>query len=136
MAVSEEKFMELYKKADVKNNGFLTVVQLKDMIKKELCNTISDEDVTAIFCAIDKNGDNRITWEEFKTEMCKKDRRTAFSEQFKALDKEGCGKLPKGLICQMLKEENLDDDQIEAMFSRLDANDDGVISREEFMGMV
>ncbi|XP_060065509.1 uncharacterized protein LOC132545851 [Ylistrum balloti] len=136
MACSEEKLTDIFQKAETSGDGVVTPVELKKLIQNEFGNDISNEDLVAMFCALDRNGDGVITLEEFLKEMSKKDRRTAFSEKFKELDKEGCGKLSKDVICQMLKEENFDDDQINEMFSHVDTNDDGVISREEFMAMV
>ncbi|XP_033727744.1 polcalcin Cup a 4-like [Pecten maximus] len=136
MSISEEKLKEIFRKADTSGDGKIIPRELKALVKTEFGAEMSDQELVAMFCDLDRNDDHAITWEEFKTEMMKAPRRKAFSDKFRELDKDGSNTLTKEEIRQLLKGDGCSEDEIVAMFSKVDTNQDDIISLEEFMVMV
>ncbi|XP_033727743.1 polcalcin Jun o 2-like [Pecten maximus] len=135
--ISEDKLKEIFLKADTSRDGKINPTELRDLVRKELLKAdMSDRDVADMFCDLDSNHDQEITWEEFKTEMMKAPRRKAFSDMFRELDKDGSNTLTTEECRQLLKRGGCSEEQVVAMFSKVDTNQDGIISFEEFMAMV
>ncbi|OWF54277.1 Calmodulin [Mizuhopecten yessoensis] len=130
------KFTGVFRKADKNNDGEVTPGELKRMVINEFGEDISDRDLADMFCCLDRNGDNKVTLEEFLGEMMKKPRRAEFRKAFDDIDKDHSGSLSTDEVRQLVKSRGCSDADIDKMFAKVDTNDDGIISLDEFMAMV
>ncbi|OWF54278.1 Calmodulin [Mizuhopecten yessoensis] len=130
------KFTGVFRKADKNNDGEVTPGELKRMVIIEFGQDISDRDLVDMFCCLDKNGDGKVTLDEFLGEMLKKPRRAEFRKAFDDIDKDHSGSISKDEVRQLVKSRGCSDADIDKMFAKVDTNDDGIISLDEFMAMV
>ena len=66
--MDEKQLKETFKLFDKDNDGTITKVELKEMMKK-LGKEPSDEEVEAMIKEVDSDGDGQIDFEEFKKMM-------------------------------------------------------------------
>jgi Ca2+-binding EF-hand superfamily protein len=64
MASSKRTLPEIFSEFDSDRNGFVTVVEFRNAIRK-LGLGLSSKDIDALLAKIDKNGDGRIDYREF-----------------------------------------------------------------------
>lgn len=132
----EKKFKEVFLKADRNGDGNVSPGELKVLVTREFGSDISDKEIAEMFVDFDKDGDKSITWDEFREAMMKKPRRDAFEKMFRDMDKDRSNTLTREEVSTIMKQAGIQDNEIAAMFAKVDSNKDGIISFEEFMAMV
>lgn len=133
---SHEELKELssaFKAMDTDNSGTITISELKELLTKH--GVVSDETIREIFDSVDVDSSGSIQFHEFLAATvearCDVDRE-AFSAAFDRIaDGKDC--ITKADLSKLLV---LSSAQAKAIISEFDANNDGVISRDEFMTVV
>ena len=133
-----DKFAEIFRGADVNNDGLLSKEELKQCIDENFGQLMgSFVDVDAMFKSIDLDLSGTVSYSEFLTaamessELLSKQR---LQSAFKKFDKDGDGSISKDEVQAVLAAcEDLD---VDVVMSRFDLDGDGVISFEEFVNMM
>ncbi|XP_006823620.1 neo-calmodulin-like [Saccoglossus kowalevskii] len=140
---SEEKVMEAFKEIDKDDSGYVTVDEVKKVLK-DLGEEVSDEDIDKFFESADKNDDGKISYNEFyaawvkATEEAKKEGELSQDEMleaFKALDADGNGSLTKDEVKKALQDASsyYSDEQVDSMIKEADEDKDGKVDYKEFV---
>jgi len=126
-----------FMKMDADNSGFLTRTEMVNALR-ELGVHDKDPDVfRRMVEAMDVDGDNRISWEEFlhaslEAQMVKHQQQ--IWEAFCAIDKDGSGSITVDELRVVLKDEPTE--VIERYIAEYDIDGDKTISYEEFLRML
>ncbi|XP_064614285.1 calmodulin-4-like [Liolophura sinensis] len=141
MSVSEENratFDRFFREADVNNDGFLNIKELKTILYN-IGFRGSDEEIAKIFVDLVSAGEDKVTYEQFMTEMCKiplKDvKDSELRTLFRTFDKNGDGNVTKEELFHCLKEKQFDytEEEMGEILAKADKNKDGKIDYEEFL---
>lgn len=134
-SLTHEQCEQFWKLADTNGDGVLTIQELAAAARKYRPG-ISDKDCCAMFCGIDKDGDNKITKREFMAEMAEKEKRSkTLMDLFKKYDKNGDGTLNKDEIRRLFADcfPPNQVDRVTAQFLQYsDTSGDGLVSFDEF----
>jgi len=97
----------------------------------------NSEEIIEILKLNDKNGDSKITFEDFKLVMKPPSEggNSELLQAFKIFDKDGNGLISKEELQAILENfgEYLDEEQIDKMIKEIDNDGDGFISFEDFV---
>ncbi|KAI0978992.1 hypothetical protein GJ496_002969 [Pomphorhynchus laevis] len=133
---------------DTNQDGFITIDELKELMRT-LRQEETEERLNAIVKSIDLNRDGRVSFEEFKIlfKRLKKlsiiklgsssDVNIDAHNAFKVFDRDDDGyiTLPEIKLVMSYLGENVDEEKAMQMLKMADANNDGKISEEEFIGV-
>lgn len=131
---------ETFNRLDVDQNGYITRVELYKLLSLLSVN-VTDDDVSDALNAMDLDGDNKISYEEFRKWyissqcMIKAQLEVAFdsvSEDSEAISIQQMKKLIMKTDERYLQGIADVDNYIKCVFKLLDENNDGLVSKEEF----
>ena len=132
-----KELKEMFYEMDVNKDGTLTLGEIKNcLIKLNLEKNINNEEIISLFKGIDTNKSRRIEYTEFisaaieKKEFLKEEK---LLDLFKALDKDGSGKISKSDIKKVLNNEDIDENDLNQFIVKFDLNGDGEIDYDEFI---
>merc|ERR1711907_715146 len=142
--ISEERMQEMrdaFDSFDKDKSGEIDAAELKDVMTKLLGDQIpSDEELKDVLAKVDVNNDNKICFEEFQILMGQVDSDEDIDWVFKRFEsKEGKGGITKEALGETLKAMGEDDilpEELDEIFANCDLDQDGVISKEEFVYMM
>lgn len=120
-----KKATEAWKQADTNNDGVISRAEF-DLIPR--LQNLPEEKRNELFLRLDKNGDGRMDQEDI--EQIKQQQRDP-SKRLWELDKDQSGGVSFDEFQQGRMMQRLDAERQRAIFDRLDANGDGVISPED-----
>jgi len=129
-------YKKLFKEADKNGDGFLSITELRDLMKQGGSN-MSDSQIADTFVFFDgPKGDKRITFPEFEQGL---EQIIKFVSQlealFKELDASGDGYLDKNELRTLLKKtgRSYTPQEEDSILREADKNGDNKISFREFM---
>ncbi|XP_045169806.2 calmodulin-4-like [Mercenaria mercenaria] len=135
MSLTAEQCEDFWAKADANGDGQLTIQELARAVRK-YHSDISDKDCASMFCGLDKDGNKKITKQEFLEEMREKPKRgDRLCSLFKEYDANGDGTLSRDEVRKLIVEcfKGKDPDEIlEEFLKYTDTSGDGLVSLEEF----
>ncbi|KAL5111687.1 Calmodulin [Taenia crassiceps] len=139
---SLEELREVFALFDRDHNGYMSLSELKTMMKQFNRPCTSDE-AKEIFSNLDKNHDGRIDFREFVSLMQplldeSKSGDFYFRIAFAFFDKNDDGNITTAELKQLLHNLHLKltDNEVEEMISEADLDRNGTISYEEFKSMM
>ena len=143
MSMDEKQLKETFKLFDKDNDGTITKVELKEMMKK-LGKEPSDEEVEAMIKEVDSDGDGQIDFEEFKNMMQadaendEAENEQFLKEAFDFFDKDASGYIDKSELKATIEHmgQKVSAEELEKMMKEADTDGDGQISFEEFKAMM
>ena len=122
---------------DSNGDGNVTRLELLKGLNAYFKKSLTIDDITTMFNGLDEDGDNKITKDEFKGQMCRKlDRREAFVKAFNEMDKNKDGTLSRDEIRVVCQKCGHSDAEIDDMIKSCDKDGDGQLSKKEFMTLV
>ncbi|KAL3832774.1 hypothetical protein ACJMK2_024388 [Sinanodonta woodiana] len=135
MALTKAQCREIFEKF-AGSDGLLTPHELKNAIKSlagagNLSNNDLDKIVVECFQGMDMDGDQKITLDEFITDMTKPARTKKLEETFKQWDKDGSGYLSRAELKAAIME-TMDGETADEICDQI--NDDQ-ITLDEFMAL-
>lgn len=137
MPISVEEANRIFDKCDSNKDGNVTRLELFKGLADYFKKSMSVDDVTTMFNGLDEDGDNTITRKEFTNQLCTKlDRREAFLNAFNDMDKNKDGSLSRDEMLVVCRKCGYSDAEIDTMIKACDTNNDGKLSKEEFMALV
>jgi calcium-dependent protein kinase len=123
---------------DSNNNGRITQEELKKLMELDHEHVLKEEEVKAVFDAIDQDHDGTINWLEFlaaSTHSINLLQQQHWTEAFKLLDIDNTGSISKENVAMVLGRA-AKKDQADKILDDFDVNGDGKVTFEEFMQMV
>ena len=126
-----------FKKIDKNGDGFIELHEFCYHYAKFNEDSSFDK-LEGEFKKLDANGDGKISWEEFLVHMHKRIveyREKSTPELFKRLDKDGDGQVTEKEVLECSLKAfgyNMNPEEAKAFFGKVDVNNDGKISFEEF----
>lgn len=136
----KKSLQEVFQAIDANGDGQLSKEELFNGCSKVFGESMSFEQVEAIFEKVDVDGSGSIDYHEFLVATANEE--VVFStknlkEAFNYMDKDGSGEITLKEIKDVLgQSQNISDDVWEQIIAEADKNGDGVISFEEFMQMM
>ncbi|CAL1544027.1 unnamed protein product [Lymnaea stagnalis] len=137
MASFDEQVAAFFEEADADKSGALTKFELCKVLQKA-GDGRSVEEIAGWFDEIDKNSDEKMTLEELKNALSKRDpkeiQESDLRAAFKQLDVDGSGFITTDDLKEVLGKQGLAE-AAESIIDKVDTNDDGKVSFEEFLKM-
>lgn len=136
----KKALQEVFQAIDANGDGKLSKEELLNGCSKVFGESMSKEQVDAIFEKVDVDGSGTIDYHEFLVATANED--AVFSvknlkEAFNYMDKYGSGEITLKEIKEVLgQSQDIPDDVWEQIIAEADKNGDGVISFDEFMQMM
>ena len=130
--------MRKFKKLDLNCDGRLSKAEIKNACFKYYKFLMGEDEIEKIFDAVDTDQSGYIEYTEFVVacenleEILQEERLNA---AFKMFDKDGSGGITKEEIKMVLSEHDkfeLPEEILNKIMAKVDANNDGVISADEF----
>ena len=134
---TEGEYRESFITFDKDSNDSISKEELY-VVYKELGANLSNKELDVVFAPADSNGDNKISFEEFKIIMreliSEKQAKQELSGLFNLFDKDSSGSISKQELEVALRafEENHTSEELENIFTESDVNSDHGLSFEEF----
>ena len=141
-AQEEARAKEIFDALDADGSGKIS----KDNLKQALADAgfeVTDDEIEAVIGMVDSAGDGTISWDEFKTVVearpIKRRIEAALRKLFEAMDTDGSGYVTASDLRNLLDEagfsDEVSDDQLAELISKVDTAGDGRVSFEEFLGV-
>lgn len=138
----EENAKAIFDALDVDGTGKITTDNLKSALESAGF-ALTDEECEAVIGMVDQSGDGSVSWEEFlvvvEKRPIKRRIEAALRKLFDAFDVDGSGYITADNLRQLLNEagfgDDVTDDEIAALISRVDQGGDGKVSFEEFLSV-
>ncbi|XP_059158324.1 uncharacterized protein LOC131942437 [Physella acuta] len=135
MSTFDEKVELFFKEADLDKSGELTVLELAKVLHKAGAAP-TPEDVVNMFQEMDANNDQKMTLDELKKALAKRDPKAVQEAElrsaFKDFDTDNSGTVSVKEIEAVLAKQKIKANA-EAIFKKADVNSDGKIDIEEFL---
>ena len=127
--IGDSELKMLFRMFDVDSSGFITASEYK-MCLIALGEEATEEEIDETMREADKNGDGKISFEEFSKMMEDSDSDSELREAFDELDKDGSGHISASEMRSFFEDfARIDTDM---MIAIVDSNCDGKLSFEEF----
>jgi len=132
-----EALQQAFHEIDVNNDKALYIDELTAVFKKQ--GGLTDKEIQQFLKDADKNGNKKVEFDEFvtlikaKVDQTIKDLRVIFD----SFDKDKSGALTKKELTDLLKELEVDTSsaKVETAFKKIDENNDGKITFDEFVAI-
>jgi len=129
-----------FQQVDKDGSGFIDKEELREVLQK-LGGAVTDEEVDACFTELDEDSNGKIDLSEFQSWYLRSETKIKkdVTGLFKRFDKNGDGNIELKELEALITACNGEDapapteEDVETARKELDANEDGLISREEFM---
>jgi calmodulin len=132
-----EEYKEAFNLVDHDNDGVLTIREL-DVAMRSLGYNLTNDELETMVNTKDRQEKGGITLEEFYTAMQKRtltvQMEDGVREAFKLYDKDQDGLMTESDVKSVMKTlgETVSDEEARTMISRVDRNNDGKITSDEF----
>eukprot|EP00800_Vazella_pourtalesii_P021360 TRINITY_DN78_c2_g1_i1.p1 TRINITY_DN78_c2_g1~~TRINITY_DN78_c2_g1_i1.p1 ORF type:complete len:322 (-),score=75.71 TRINITY_DN78_c2_g1_i1:941-1858(-) len=134
-----EELKKAFNVMDIDHDGFITKSELSEAMKI-LGHNLTEEEVETMIKDADKNGDNKVDFDEFvaimkqMAEMASSERIKELAEMFKNFDKDGDGKITFDELKEELRNigDFKSDKEILQMIREVDLDKNGTIEFNEF----
>ena len=134
-----EDLRKTFEAFNTQKDGQISCEELKEGLKKLNSNNIKDEDICNLFKTIDVGKDGKIDYTEFLAATLQKRsylQKIRLYEAFTMFDKDGCGKINKDELMEVLKLDKSQEKEAEALIKDADKDGDGVINYKEFLELM
>ena len=130
---------KIFEAFNVQNDGQISYDELKRGLRELKCEKFTDEELCELFKSIDVDKNGRIDYTEFLAASMQKKfylKEERLYEAFSAFDKDGCGKITKEELMEVLNAEPEQEPEIENIIKAADKNGEGSINYKEFLEMM
>ena len=120
-------------------DGQISYEELKKGLKELNCQKITDEELCELFKSIDVDKNGKIDYTEFLAATLQKKmylKEERLYEAFCNFDLDGCGKITKEELMNVLKSDPSQENEIENIIKSIDKNGEGSINYKEFLEMM
>ena len=130
----------MFKSLDKNGDGKLSKDEVKDGYMAHYGKLISDDGVNQMFEAVDTDNSGYIDYSEFIVAAINEKKLTSHDKlkaAFRMFDRDNSGMITPSEIKEVLSADNtLPTEVIETIVKQVDANGDGEISLDEFIGLM
>ena len=134
-----EDLRKTFEAFNTQKDGQISCEELKEGLKKLNSNNIKDEDIYNLFKTIDVGKTGKIDYTEFLAATLQKRsylQKIRLYEAFTMFDKDGCGKITKDELMEVLKLDKSQEKETEVLIKDADKDGDGVINYKEFLELM
>ena len=124
---------------NLQKDGQISYEELKKGLKELNCQKITDEELCELFKSIDVDKNGKIDYTEFLAATLQKKmylKEERLYEAFCNFDLDGCGKITKEELMNVLKSDPSQEREIENIIKSIDKNGEGSINYKEFLEMM
>ena len=124
---------------NLQKDGQISYEELKKGLKELNCQKITDEELSELFKSIDVDKNGKIDYTEFLAATLQKKmylKEERLYEAFCNFDLDGCGKITKEELMNVLKSDPSQEKEIENIIKSIDKNGEGSINYKEFLEMM
>ena len=124
---------------NLQKDGQISYEELKKGLKELNCQRITDEELCELFKSIDVDKNGKIDYTEFLAATLQKKtylKEERLYEAFCNFDLDGCGKITKEELMNVLKSDPSQESEIENIIKSIDKNGEGSINYKEFLEMM
>ena len=124
---------------NLQKDGQISYEELKKGLKELNCQKITDEELCELFKSIDVDKNGKIDYTEFLAATLQKKmylKEERLYEAFCNFDLDGCGKITKEELMNVLKSDPSQENEIENIIKSIDKNGEGSINYKEFLEMM
>ena len=124
---------------NLQKDGQISYEELKKGLKELNCQKITDEELSELFKSIDVDKNGKIDYTEFLAATLQKKmylKEERLYEAFCNFDLDGCGKITKEELMNVLKSDPSQENEIENIIKSIDKNGEGSINYKEFLEMM
>ena len=124
---------------NLQKDGQISYEELKKGLKELNCQKITDEELSELFKSIDVDKNGKIDYTEFLAATLQKKmylKEERLYEAFCNFDLDGCGKITKEELMNVLKSDPSQESEIENIIKSIDKNGEGSINYKEFLEMM
>ena len=124
---------------NLQKDGQISYEELKKGLKELNCQKITDEELSELFKSIDVDKNGKIDYTEFLAASLQKKmylKEERLYEAFCNFDLDGCGKITKEELMNVLKSDPSQEREIENIIKSIDKNGEGSINYKEFLEMM
>ena len=124
---------------NLQKDGQISYEELKKGLKELNCQKITDEELSELFKSIDVDKNGKIDYTEFLAASLQKKmylKEERLYEAFCNFDLDGCGKITKEELMNVLKSDPSQEKEIENIIKSIDKNGEGSINYKEFLEMM
>ena len=124
---------------NLQKDGQISYEELKKGLKELNCQKITDEELCELFKSIDVDKNGKIDYTEFLAATLQKKtylKEERLYEAFCNFDLDGCGKITKEELMNVLKSDPSQESEIENIIKSIDKNGEGSINYKEFLEMM
>ena len=124
---------------NLQKDGQISYEELKKGLKELNCQKITDEELCELFKSIDVDKNGKIDYTEFLAASLQKKmylKEERLYEAFCNFDLDGCGKITKEELMNVLKSDPSQEKEIENIIKSIDKNGEGSINYKEFLEMM
>ena len=124
---------------NLQKDGQISYEELKKGLKELNCQKITDEELCELFKSIDVDKNGKIDYTEFLAATLQKKmylKEERLYEAFCNFDLDGCGKITKEELMNVLKSDPSQEKEIENIIKSIDKNGEGSINYKEFLEMM
>ena len=124
---------------NLQKDGQISYEELKKGLKELNCQKITDEELCELFKSIDVDKNGKIDYTEFLAASLQKKmylKEERLYEAFCNFDLDGCGKITKEELMNVLKSDPSQESEIENIIKSIDKNGEGSINYKEFLEMM
>ena len=124
---------------NLQKDGQISYEELKKGLKELNCQKITDEELCELFKSIDVDKNGKIDYTEFLAASLQKKmylKEERLYEAFCNFDLDGCGKITKEELMNVLKSDPSQENEIENIIKSIDKNGEGSINYKEFLEMM
>ena len=124
---------------NLQKDGQISYEELKKGLKELNCQKITDEELSELFKSIDVDKNGKIDYTEFLAASLQKKmylKEERLYEAFCNFDLDGCGKITKEELMNVLKSDPSQENEIENIIKSIDKNGEGSINYKEFLEMM
>ena len=124
---------------NLQKDGQISYEELKKGLEELNCQKITDEELSELFKSIDVDKNGKIDYTEFLAASLQKKmylKEERLYEAFCNFDLDGCGKITKEELMNVLKSDPSQENEIENIIKSIDKNGEGSINYKEFLEMM
>jgi calcium-dependent protein kinase len=130
---------KIFEAFNTQNDGQISYEELKNGLRQLHCGHINDDELCELFKSIDVDKNGKIDYTEFLAATMQKKiylKEERLYEAFSMFDKDGCGKITKEELMEVLKADKSQELEVENIIRQVDKNGEGSINYKEFLELM